>query len=201
MTWLLLIAGGAVSGLLSALVLPLFHDLGGLLFPGVFFGAALAGSLWRVERPGSISAVTAILCWSIGAYLVAIAMPMIVGKSWVLLSFGSDDARSFSRPDDRFALTAAGATGAAIVCLGFLLILQPQVTTARLSIELSVCSFFGAALARAAPEAQIIGLPDNDWRAVMFVLWQAGIACLLGALSTLRAIRAQRVAAHDSSPL
>jgi hypothetical protein len=192
-------AGGAVSGFLSAA--SLFSVLTGFTLPGALFGSVLAAYLWNVGRPRSAWAVIAMLCWSLSAYWTLFAAPFVAENPWTFLALLSSDVREMQDADSRLALNVGAATAAAIVSFGFLTLIQPRVSAARIALEVAACSCIGAALARAglAVQTSVFGPLGDDWRTPTLVIWQAGIACLLGTLCVARASRAQQFAARDSS--
>jgi hypothetical protein len=183
----LLTIGGALSGFLSASLATLANQTGGLVFPGLLFGLLLAGYLWFGANMRSAGVVTAIVSESWAALLLAVGSPIIVGDSIGLLDILNLDG-AFD-PSSRVlgVLTLAGFVGAAVVSLGFCALLQPRAPVWRIALEGAFCAAVGAWLAGRAP-ASALALTDRfvDTQTLTIVLWQTGMASVLGFVHMFR---------------
>jgi hypothetical protein len=183
---ILLTAGGAISGFLSACLAPVAHGWGGFVFSGALFGLLLTAYLWFGVNMRSAGVVTAIMCESFAALFVAVTSPIIVGPSHGILYILSLDGPADQSSYALRALTIAGLVGAAVVSLGFCALLQPRAPSWRIGIEAGVGAAAGAWLASRAPAlAHSSGVFFNTltWT---IVLWQTGVAFVLGVLHMFR---------------
>ena len=181
------VAGG-ISGFLSMVAVSA-SQWTALVLPGLLFAGVLAIYLWNAGNPRSIGAIGAVVCWSLAAYWIATMNPTVLLNPAAFFAFQGNDVDDFRYADTRAVLVASGAIGAAIVSAGFLSLVRPRASAFRVAIEAVVCACLGGAVAHVGTTPAVIGLAGVEWKGFTTVVWQAGLACLLGGLCVLRADR------------
>jgi hypothetical protein len=128
----------------------------------------------------------------LAAYWIATMNPAVLLNPAAFFAFQGNDVDDFRYPDTRAVLVASGTIGAAIVSAGFLSLVQPRVSALRVVLEAGVCASLGGAVAYMGTTPAVIGLAGTEWKGFTVVVWQAGLACLLGMLCVLRTVVSRR---------
>jgi hypothetical protein len=177
MHWAFFTLGGLVSGILSTVVpIP-------VLGPGILFGVLVAVYLWAYHDVESFGQAFAIVCGCVLSFACMLAAATVLQVRAILdlaeLLGNSEQLADIAR---YFIASTIGSLG---VSAQFCVFLRTPAPNDRMVVEMLGCAAAGGVLGAAGALA---GAELNAGReiAVAVVVWQTGMAGVLGAVSQLR---------------
>jgi hypothetical protein len=169
------LGAGIASGILT-LHPPLPPDGG--IFLGAIFGVGLSVCLWIFHRPRSIARATAVIVSSTTAYIAAL-FSTIFAYDWVPKS----PTNSPGANPPSYLMAVGGVVGALLLSATVLLLYRDATT--KLAKGILVCTLAGGALGVFGYSLGFLFANHDPNRGAdmpvipLYVLWQAGMACLL----------------------
>ena len=174
---------GLFSGLLTCVVPVVLNVLGlnPFVFTGAIFGAVISAHFWRFRGMRSGWRVLGFVATSTAAYPIAVNATISTPVHLAALNFSGHGAGDI----DSSQFLTGGILGAAILFAGFFFFLAPVTRWPRFLAKAFCFTAFGGFLGVFgwALGGFISRDQGNNWNFYsLYVVWQAGIALLLGLL-------------------
>ena len=189
MHWAFLTLGGLVSGILSTVVpIPVFG-------PGILFGVLVAAYLWAYHDV-QFGHAFAVVCGCVLSFGCMLAAATVLQVRAILdlaeLLGNSEQLADIAR---YFIASTIGSLG---VATQFCVFLRTPAPNDRMVVEMLGCAVAGGVLGAAGALA---GAELNAGReiAVAVIVWQTGMAGVLGAVSQLRGSRVFSTTSVDAT--